>query len=354
MLEILQKLLTFISMPDKGKRKNIDDFISRIQHQKTSRPDINELSLQLRNGDKNALSQAITLVESTKSEDIGDAHLLLESCLHLNDEARRIAITGTPGVGKSTFINAFTGHLLKAGHKVAILSIDPTSSISQGSILGDKTRMEDISGLDNVYIRPTATGNTLGGVHQKTREAIILCEAAGYDQILVETVGVGQSEYVVQEMTDLLILMLMPGGGDSLQGIKKGIMEAADIVLINKADQFDIKHIQNSVADYKHAIHLLAAKENGWLTSVLPSSAFDESLINAILETIDQYFNHITIKGFLQLNRKHQWQSWFRESIGWATKEILKQKGFDITTLEVNENELPPAKALNVIQKAIG
>ena len=340
-------------MSDAGQLKNINSFISKIQSQKSAQPEINQLADQLKSGNKKALSQAITIVESTRIEDISLGHQLLQLCLHQNNSAKRIAITGTPGVGKSTFINALTTHLLKKGHKVAILSIDPTSSISHGSILGDKTRMEDISGLEQVFIRPSATGSTLGGVHQKTREAIILCEAAGYDHILVETVGVGQSEYIVQEMTDILILMLMPGSGDALQGIKKGIMEAADIVLINKADQFEKKHIQNTLSEYKHAFHLLSAKDNDWIVQVLPSSAFDELLIENIIATVDQYFQHAVTNGFLQENRKLQWQSWFLESIGWATNVALKKKGIDVHSIQIEENELPPAKALDVIEKAI-
>ncbi|MEZ5008397.1 MAG: methylmalonyl Co-A mutase-associated GTPase MeaB [Chitinophagales bacterium] len=336
-----------------GNRKNIDDFISKIKSQQRDKIDINDLFERITKGDKAALSKGITLVESTKSEDIPIAHQLLEKCLPFRKDTKRIAITGIPGVGKSTFINSFAYQLAISEKKVAVLSVDPSSSISKGSILGDKTRMEDIAHLEQVYIRPTATGNTLGGVHLKTREVILLCEAAGYDHILVETVGVGQSEYLVQSMTDIMIVMLLPGSGDSLQGIKRGIMEMADIILINKADQFPEANINQTVSDYKHAMHLLSAKPNQWTVQVLGSSAFDKDSIQSVIASVEQYFNHIILNGFFDNQRLQQWQEWFASSIGWATTEVLKTKGIDLSKEVLNENELPPAKALNAIKKLL-
>ncbi len=334
-------------------RKNINEFISKIKSQKRKELDIEALFKTIQSGSKSALSKAITLVESQRAEDIPLAHRLLEKCLVKEINSRRIAVTGIPGSGKSTMINAFALLLAKEGKKVAVLSVDPSSNISHGSILGDKTRMEDIAHLDNVFIRPTATGNNLGGVHLNTREVILLCEAAGYDHILVETVGVGQSEYVVQDMTDMLVLILLPGSGDSLQGIKRGIMEAADIVLINKADQFSEKNIKQTVVDYKHALHLMPIKENEWMPQVLSSSAFLPATVEKLASTIDTYFNHIELKGYKIENRKLQWQKWFESSIGWATNEVLKSKGIDLQNEHPNLDELPPAKALSAIKKAL-
>jgi LAO/AO transport system kinase len=333
-------------------QKNINQFISKIKSQKKEPIDIEQIWLDIQAGNKASLSKAITLVESTLSTDIALAHALLQKCLKVNHPTRRIAVTGIPGSGKSTFINAYALALAKEGNKVAILSIDPSSKISQGSILGDKTRMEDIAHLEQVFIRPTATGNTLGGVHLNTREAILLCEAAGYDHILVETVGVGQSEYVVQDMTDMMVLILLPGSGDSLQGIKRGIMEAADVVLINKSDQFPELNVQRTVTDYKHALHMMPAKANEWIPQVLASSAFVSVSIQNVAETIDSYFNHVQIKGFLESRRKQQWQNWFVSSIGWATNEVLKSKGMHLADEMPTLDELPPAKALEAIRKA--
>jgi LAO/AO transport system kinase len=334
-------------------QKNINQFISKIKSQKKEPIDVEQLFHDIQSGSKSALSKGITLVESKLSQDITLAHALLQKCLSQKHSSKRIAITGIPGSGKSTFINAYALSLVNEGKKVAILSIDPSSSISYGSILGDKTRMEDISHLEQVFIRPTATGNTLGGVHLNTREAILLCEAAGYDQILVETVGVGQSEYAVQDMTDMMILILLPGSGDSLQGIKRGIMEAADVVLINKSDQFPEVNIQRTVTDYKHALHMMPIKANEWIPQVLASSAFIAASIQKVSETIDAYFKHAQLKGYFESRRKEQWQKWFVSSIGWATNEVLKSKGMDLSNEMPTLNELPPAKALEAIRKAI-
>ncbi len=334
-------------------QKNINEYISKIKSQKKEPVDIEQLWLDIKSGSKAALSKGITLAESTLSQDITLAHALLQKCLQTHHPTKRIAITGIPGSGKSTFINAYALQLVKEGHKVAILSIDPSSSISQGSILGDKTRMEDIAHLEQVFIRPTATGNTLGGVHLNTREAILLCETAGYDHILVETVGVGQSEYVVQDMTDMMVLILLPGSGDSLQGIKRGIMEAADVVLINKSDQFPEVNIQRTVTDYKHALHMMPLKTNEWIPQVLATSALVPASIQQVAETINSFFKHAQLKGFLDIRRKEQWQKWFVSSIGWATNEVLKSKGMHLSDQIPTLQELPPAKALEAIRKAL-
>ena len=338
-------------MPPSKQHKNIDDYVERIKSQKKGNYNIDALYRDLISGDKSALSQGITLVESTKTEDIPYAHQLLDRCLKSNIDSRRIAITGTPGVGKSTFINTYAALLSDEGHRVAVLSVDPTSYISKGSILGDKTRMDSIAGLENVYIRPSATGENLGGVHLKTREAILLCESAGYSQIIVETVGVGQSEYMVQRMTDVLVLMMLPGSGDELQGIKKGIMEAADIILINKSDLFAENTMTRSIADFRQAIHLTMQKDSGWNPRILSCSALNTGSVQAVNDALSEYFLQTGKNGSLDERRSHQWKMWFDDSLGWAVKEVIRRKGKLIRDYYPEENELPPAKAMAMINE---
>jgi len=344
-------VVIFTEVSSKKQNKNIDDFVDRIKSRKQGLYDIETLFNDLVKGDKSALSKGITLVESSKSEDIPYAHQLLRMCLEKAGNSKRISITGTPGVGKSTFINTFARTLSDEGRRIAILSIDPTSYISGGSILGDKTRMDSVSGLDNVYIRPSATGDTLGGVHEKTREAILLCESAGYDHIIVETVGVGQSEYMVQRMTDILVLMMLPGSGDELQGIKKGIMEAADLILINKSDLFAEKTVTRSQADFRQAIHLAVMKESEWSPQVLTSNALAKDSVQHVLNKINDYFDHARGNGYLDIKRTRQWKMWFDDSLGWAVKEVIKQKGKHIRDYYPAPTELPPAKAMSMINE---
>ncbi|MDB0047716.1 methylmalonyl Co-A mutase-associated GTPase MeaB, partial [Porticoccaceae bacterium] len=194
------------------------------------------LADQIKAGDRRALAKAITLVESTRADHRQQAAALLEALMPDTGKSIRLGISGVPGVGKSTFIEAFGNHLIKLGHKVAVLAVDPTSAVTGGSILGDKTRMETLAFAENAFVRPSPAGKTLGGVTRRTRESLLLCEAAGFDVILVETVGVGQSETAVADMTDMFLLLLLPAGGDELQGIKRGIMELADLILVNKSD----------------------------------------------------------------------------------------------------------------------
>lgn len=336
-------------MAEGKQRRNIDDFVERIRSRKPANTQTVELFKALQSGDTGALSRAITLVESQRAEDIPAALQLLEACARVPSKSRRIAVTGTPGVGKSTFLNSYVRGLANEGHRVAILSVDPSSYLSRGSILGDKTRMEAISTLDNVYIRPSATGETLGGVHQKTREAILLCEAAGYDRILVETVGVGQSEYMVQRMTDMLILMLLPGGGDELQGIKKGIMETADVILINKVDQFEAGLVQRSVNDLNQALHLAVEKSSSWTPRILPCSALQPDAVEKVSILADEFFEHAALNGSFADRRQAQWKMWFDDSLGWAVKEVLRQQGRHLRDYMPGPDELPPAKAMEMI-----
>jgi len=227
------------------------------------------------NGNRRALAQAITLIESTRPDHRTAASDLLQRLMPQAGHSIRVGISGVPGVGKSTFIEALGNHVIDAGHRVAVLTVDPSSAISGGSILGDKTRMELLSRRPEAYIRPSPAGKTLGGVTRRSREALILCEAAGYDVVIVETVGVGQSETRVADMTDMFILLQLPGGGDELQGIKRGIMELADLILINKADG-ELKALAGrSAADYRNALRLLHPRSANWKVEVQTCSARD-------------------------------------------------------------------------------
>jgi LAO/AO transport system kinase len=265
--------------------------------------------------DRIIFSKAITLIESTKPSDEVIAEAIIESCLQTQKTSKRIAITGSPGAGKSTFINAFGKLLLDNNNSIAVLAIDPSSSISKGSILGDKTRMEDLISHPNCYIRPTASSSTLGGVARKTRETIILCEAFGFDYILVETVGVGQSETLVKNMTDLFLLLLLPNAGDELQGIKRGIMEMADIILINKSEKENEVIAKISATQVKHALHLFSENEKGWLPQVLNISSLENIGLDKLQQTIDSYFLKTISNNSFSENRAAQHQFWFESSI---------------------------------------
>lgn len=285
--------------------------------------DVKQLQQSLITGDRVALAKAITLVESTKKEDVNLASELLDS-LPKNTESKRIGITGVPGVGKSTFIEVFGSHLTSKGHKVAVLAVDPSSDISKGSILGDKTRMEKLSADPNAFIRPTPTGGSLGGVARKTRETIALCEAAGYDIIIVETVGVGQSEVAVHSMVDMFLVLVLATAGDELQGIKRGIMELTDAVIINKDDGENATYTQRAKASYAQALHLFPAKESGWTVPVLSCSSLDNKGIDPVWQSAESYFNQIDLKGFKEKTRSDQNGYWLKQAI----EEELHQRFF--------------------------
>ena len=266
-------------------------------------------------GDRVALARAITLVESTKEEQMEMASKLLELCSSNAVESQRIGITGVPGVGKSTFIDAFGSKLTESGRKVAVLAVDPTSDISRGSILGDKTRMEKLSADPNAFIRPTASSGSLGGVARKTRETISLCEAAGFDTILIETVGVGQSETAVHSMVDMFVLLVLATAGDELQGIKRGIMEMADMVIINKDDGVNASYTKLAKASYHQALHMFPAKESDWTVPVHSCSSTKGNGLGEILKTVDNFFNHVKVNGWLEKNRSEQNNYWLKAAI---------------------------------------
>lgn len=267
------------------------------------------------NGDITVLSQAVTLVESSKPEHQEIAQEIIVKCLPFSGNSVRIGITGVPGVGKSTFIEAMGKHITAQGKKLAVLAIDPSSERTKGSILGDKTRMEDLSIDPKAYIRPSPSAGSLGGVARKTRETIVLCEAAGFNHIFIETVGVGQSETAVHSMVDFFLLLMLAGAGDELQGIKRGIMEMADAITINKADGNNIEKAGLARIQYMNALHLFPATESGWKPKVLTCSAYMKTGISEIWETIDEYLGQVKNNGYFQHRRNEQSKFWMYETI---------------------------------------
>lgn len=287
-----------------------------FKRKRAKRPDVETLGKEILAGDLTALSRGITLCESSVAKDRTQAIKLVNHCLPFSGNSIRIGITGVPGVGKSTFIEQFGVHLIEnARKKVAVLAVDPSSNRSKGSILGDKTRMEELSTHPKAFIRPSPAGGSLGGVAHQSRESIILCEAAGFDTIIVETVGVGQSEVEVKEMTDFFLLLMLAGAGDELQGIKRGIMEMADGILINKADGDNLNPAKAAKREYQNALHLFPPASNGWSPKVHICSAIEKMNIDLAWTMIDEFFKHIKKNNFFEKQRETQLQSWFIKSI---------------------------------------
>lgn len=276
-------------------------------------------------GNRVLLSQAITLIESTRPDHQDLAQQIIEQCLPHSGKSLRIGITGTPGVGKSTFIESFGMHIIQEEKNVAVLAIDPTSQVSRGSILGDKTRMMHLSMNEKAFIRPSPAGDSLGGVARKTRESIILCEAAGFEIIIVETVGVGQSETAVHSMSDFFLLLLLPGAGDELQGIKRGIVEMADLVAVNKADGERETMAKQAKVFYKNALHLFPPKENQWIPQVVTCSALSKLGIADIWQLILDYQQFTQVNNFFYDNRKAQSTYWLHDTIEQSLKKQFYQ-----------------------------
>lgn len=266
-------------------------------------------------GDRVVLSQAITLLESNRVEHQELAQAILDACLQHKKDSIRIGITGSPGVGKSTFIEAFGLQAITKGHQVAVLAIDPSSQISKGSILGDKTRMAQLATHEKAFIRPSPAGDSLGGVARKTRETILLCETAGFDVIIVETVGVGQSEIAVHSMVDCFLLLLLPGAGDELQGIKRGIVEMADILAVNKADGERVSLAKRAQQEYKNVLHLFPPKNSNWIPEVVICSATSGEGIAEIWELIEKFRIFTQTNGFFEYNRREQARHWLYETL---------------------------------------
>jgi LAO/AO transport system kinase len=269
----------------------------------------------VRSGDRTMLARAITLIESRAASHQDLAQSVLQRLLPHSGRARRMGVSGVPGAGKSTFIEALGCQLCRQGHHLAVLTIDPSSVRTGGSILGDKTRMEQLNREPNAFIRPSPAGSTLGGVARRTRETMLVCEAAGYDVILVETVGVGQSEVTVRSMVDFFLLLLVPGAGDELQGIKKGIMELADAVLVNKAEGENRLRAEQSRAEYAAALHYLAPATSGWRTEVGLCSALTGEGVTAVWEMIERFYRELEPQGVIARQRQAQTLSWLEELI---------------------------------------
>ena len=297
-------------------------------------------------GDLSILSRAITLVESTLDEHQKLAEEVINACLPHSGNAIRIGITGIPGVGKSTFIEAFGMHLIReANKKVAVLAVDPSSQKTKGSIMGDKTRMEILGQQKEAFIRPSPSAGSLGGIARKTRETAILCEAAGFNAIIIETVGVGQSETAVKSMVDYFMLLLLPGAGDELQGIKRGIMEMADGIAINKADGDNLKRAQIAASDVKRAIHLYPPDPRGWHVPVDTCSSLEETGIDTLWQNIDKFQRHMVSKGVFEETRQEQASYWLRETI----TESLLHKFYQNVAVKARFAELETAIKTNKV-----
>jgi len=334
--------------------KQISPYLNFKRNQKLSADDYVKGIIE---GNRVILSQAITIIESTANKDIEIAHQIIKKSLPHSGNSIRIGITGVPGAGKSTFIESFGKYLTSIGKKLAVLAIDPSSELSKGSILGDKTRMEELSIDPNAFIRPSPSGLTLGGVARKTRETVILCEAAGFDVILIETVGVGQSETVVKSMVDFFLLLMLSGAGDELQGIKRGIMEMADALIITKADGDNITKATAAKALYKSALQLFPKNENGWEPPVDTCSIFLKESIENVWKIISDFEEQTKTNGFFRKQRTEQAVKTFYD---WMN-DMLKENFYSNKTIEnslpsliskIKEGKLSPYQAGNeLIQK---
>ena len=309
-----------------------------------------ELADLVRSGDTMWLARAITLVESRRPDHREAAADLLTMLMPETGGADRVGLTGVPGVGKSTFIDQFGSNLTGAGHKVAVLAVDPSSSRTGGAILGDKTRMERLASDPNAFIRPSPAGGSLGGVARATRESILLCEAAGFDVVLVETVGVGQSETTVSEMVDIFVVLMLSGAGDELQGIKRGVLEIADLIAVNKADGDNVKRARMAAADYRRAIHLMSPASPNWTPPVLTCSALTNDGLPEIWEQIVTHRDTLAATGERQERRQRQQIGWMWSLIGDRLLDEFRDSPKVRARLEQVEasvlaGELPPAVA---------
>lgn len=291
------------------------------------------------------VSRAITLVESTKEEYQEQAQQIIDAIISRSGNAFRLGITGVPGVGKSSFIESFGMQVINEGHKLAVLAVDPSSQKSKGSILGDKTRMEKLSVHPKAFIRPSPSAGSLGGVARKTKESIIICEAAGYDYIIVETVGVGQSETAVQQLTDFFLLLMLAGAGDELQGIKRGIMEMADGLAITKADGNNVDKAKSARAEYARALHLFPPTESGWIPEVLTCSSLTNTGIEEVYAMIDKYRRHTQADHYFSKKREAQNSHWLHQTID----DMLKQRFYNSSTIRQKLQQLEQQLSGNLI-----
>ena len=311
-----RKISTLFKIEGVSKQETTSKIAAKkIKLNRNKIPSTKKFISEILAGNISFLSRAITLIESSNKKHQEKANIILNECLPHANKSIRIGITGVPGVGKSTFIEALGMQLTEKNKKVAVLAIDPSSSINKGSILGDKTRMEELVNNKHAFIRPSPAGSSLGGVAQKTRETIILCEAAGFDTIIIETVGVGQSETMVHSMVDFFLLLKIAGAGDELQGIKRGIIEMADAIIINKADGENIRNASIAKVDFTRALHLYPQKTSGWKPKVLTASALEGTGVNEVMEMIESYISLVKKNNFFVSNRNHQNISWLKAII---------------------------------------
>jgi LAO/AO transport system kinase len=324
------------------------------QFKKKKQYSVDEYLEGILNNNRIILSQAITLIESSLPEHQRIAREIIEKCLPYSGKSIRIGITGVPGAGKSFFIEALGTMLTSKGQKIAVLAIDPSSEKSKGSIMGDKTRIENLAAEQHAFIRPSPSAGTLGGVARKTRETILLCEAAGFDTIFVETVGVGQSETAVHSMVDFFLLLMLAGAGDELQGIKRGIIEMADMVAITKADGTNIKKAEQAMSAYTSALHLFPPADSGWIPRVLTCSAFQKTGIEMIWNLITEYKEFTLNNGFFLKKRKEQSLYWMHETINQNLKDSFYNNPgmkalvaqYEKNVLEDKISSFPAAKRL--------
>jgi LAO/AO transport system kinase len=326
----------------------------QLKEKRQIAPTVSDLSEGILNGSITALSRGITLIESTSKRHQVKANELLTNCLPHSTSSIRLGITGVPGVGKSTFIERLGLLLTKKGKKVAVLAVDPSSSLSKGSILGDKTRMEELVKEPLAFIRPSASGDSLGGVARKTRESIILCEAAGYDVIIIETVGVGQSETAVHSMTDFFLLLKLAGAGDELQGIKRGIIEMADAIVINKADGENIKAAKLAKLEFNRALHLYPSKDSGWTPKTMTASALEDEGVDKVWELVSTYAKEMNENRYFQKKRMTQNKFWLHQTIEnhlkqnfFQSEAIQDELATQLTLLE--ENKTTPFNAAELL-----
>jgi LAO/AO transport system kinase len=318
---------------------------------------VSELAKQVLDGDRRALARAITTVESTRADHREEAAALLTEVLPHTGGAIRIGISGAPGSGKSTFIESFGLRLVEQGHRVAVLAVDPSSTRTGGSILGDKTRMEELARSDAAFVRPSPTAGTLGGVARRTREAMLLCEAAGFDVVMVETVGVGQSEVAVAGMVDLFVLLIAPGAGDELQGIKRGIIELADVVVVNKYDGDLAPAARTTAADYGSALRLVRSKTSAWTPRVVLVSATEGTGIDELWNTVEEFRAALAATGELERRRAEQAREWMWSEVTESLMESLRHDErvsglVGRLEAEVTAGEVPPASAARQILDA--
>ena len=322
--------------------------------------DAEELECGIRGADRRAIARAITLVESSRADHQPAAAELLERLAHAPGEALRIGLSGAPGVGKSTFIETFGMYLVEGGHRVAVLAVDPSSAVSGGSILGDKTRMEGLARDPRAFIRPTPSGAVSGGVGWRTPETIRIVEAAGFDVVIVETVGVGQSEAAVAAMTDIFVLLLAPGAGDELQGIKRGIVELAHLVLVNKADGEFAGAAQRTTAEYRNALHLLASNDAGWSAEVHPCSALTGSGVAEAWGCMERYRDWYEATGARSRRRSEQARGWLWNEIAAGVRATIESREHLKNLLEALEGDVAAGRvpaataARRIIEAAFG